>query len=337
MVGSVEINDAGLDLLTDLEDVRGLLHVVAGDLGDMEQSVHAREQLDESAEVCHTGDTAGDDRADTELVLSLDPGILLRELAGEGNLLAADVLDEDSDFITDMENLLGILHAAPAHLGDVEQAVSAAEIDESTEICDVLHDTVDNITRLDAGKESLGSSLLALDEELAAVADDPSSAGIELGDDELDLLIGILAEILLIGIRNKAGRDEDAGVFHGDSEAALEDLGNLGSEDFSVVESLFKSLVALLGSETLVGEDGLAFSVVDLQHLDLKLVADVEHGGHILAIVAVLFPCEHAVTLAADVEVGDLRLEGDNRTFYDLSIPDSFEALIEHLLKAYFF
>ena len=52
-----------------------------------------------------------------------------------------------------LEYLLGMLHPAPGHLGDVQQAVCAAQINESTEVRNVLHHAFYNIAFMDPCKQ----------------------------------------------------------------------------------------------------------------------------------------------------------------------------------------
>jgi hypothetical protein len=63
---------------------------------------------------------------------------LLLEAEGDALLLAIDVEHDDIDFLADLEHLGRMVDAAPGHVGDVQQAVHAVEVDERTEVGDVL-------------------------------------------------------------------------------------------------------------------------------------------------------------------------------------------------------
>ena len=104
----VEVNDLSLDLLADLKDIRRLVDVSAGDLGDMKQSVNARLKLDERTEIGHACDSSVNDVAGSIFLCSVQPRILLRELQGQGNLGAHDVLNENGDLVTGLEDLLRV-------------------------------------------------------------------------------------------------------------------------------------------------------------------------------------------------------------------------------------
>ena len=61
-------------------------------------------------------------------------------LQAQRDLLAilVDVEDHHLDLVVDLEHVAGMVDPAPAHVGDVEQAVDAAEVDEGAEVGDVL-------------------------------------------------------------------------------------------------------------------------------------------------------------------------------------------------------
>src|SRR6185295_8434243 len=53
--------------------------------------------------------------------------------------------DDDVDLVVDLEELRRVADAAPRHVGDVQQPVDAAEIDERAVIGDVLDDTLEDL------------------------------------------------------------------------------------------------------------------------------------------------------------------------------------------------
>ena len=69
----VDAQDLHLDLVADLDDVLGVLDLVVGQLGDVQQAFQAGLQLDEDAEVGDLGDLALDDLAG--LVAAGDVGL----------------------------------------------------------------------------------------------------------------------------------------------------------------------------------------------------------------------------------------------------------------------
>ena len=62
-LAAVDAEDLDLDLVADLDDFLGAVDLVVGQLGDVEQALEARLELDEDAEVGQLGDLPLDDVA----------------------------------------------------------------------------------------------------------------------------------------------------------------------------------------------------------------------------------------------------------------------------------
>ena len=64
--------------------------------------------------------------------------------------LPVDVEDLDLDLLADLHHLGRVRHAAVRHVGDVEQAVDAAQVDERAEVGDVLDHALPHLVLLRA-------------------------------------------------------------------------------------------------------------------------------------------------------------------------------------------
>ena len=118
-------------------------------------------------------------------------------LEAQGDLLAFLVHVDDVDFelLIDLDDLVRIVDAAPAHVGDVEQAVDAAEVHEGAELGDVLDDALANLARLDLG-EQLGLLRDAIVLDQLAPADDDVAAGfVDLENLAIDGAADVIADI----------------------------------------------------------------------------------------------------------------------------------------------
>ena len=115
----------------------------------MDEAFDACFDFDERAVRHEVGDLALDLRADREALFDLVPRILLGLLEAEGDalLLLVDVEDDDVELLADLEQFARVAEAAPGHVGDVEQAVHAVEVDERTEIGEVLDRALDACRR----------------------------------------------------------------------------------------------------------------------------------------------------------------------------------------------
>ena len=172
---------------------------------------------------------------------------------------------------------------APAHLRDVKQTICSAKIDERTEIGNILHNTVHGISDMDPLKQLLLKLFLALYQNLLAVADNAMSARIELRHDKLDLLAVVSFQILLIRIGNQRSRNENTSAVDNSNQTAVRNLNNRRLQDLMAVKCFLKTLIALLGSKSLVGKNGLTFAVIDLQNLRFHDIADFDDLSQINA------------------------------------------------------
>ena len=114
-----------------------------------------------------------------------------------------------------------MIDAAPAHVGDVQQAVDAAQVDERAEVGDVLDDALAELADFEL-LEQLGLLLRPLGLDEAAAADDDVAAGfVDLEHQALDLFADVFADVVRPADIDLAGRQEhvDADV---DQQAALD-------------------------------------------------------------------------------------------------------------------
>ncbi len=100
----------------------------------MQKAVDAVLERNERAEVRQSRNRSCNNSADRVLLIRCQPGILIRPLAGQGNLLALDVLYEYLDGIAGLEKLvrIQILDRRPGHLRYMQKAVYAADIHKRT-------------------------------------------------------------------------------------------------------------------------------------------------------------------------------------------------------------
>ena len=90
--------------------------------------------------------------------------------------------------------------AAPAHVGDVQQAVDAVEVDERAEVGDVLDRALADVARGHLARSSLAVLGAFLLDEFAAGQDDVLPLLVDLDDLEI---VGVADELLQV-----LGRDD---------------------------------------------------------------------------------------------------------------------------------
>src|SRR5262249_37800634 len=117
--------------------------------------------------------------------------------------------DLDLDLLVHLDDLAGMPDTVPAHVGDVQQAVDAAEIDERPEVGDVLDEALANLADLDLRHElvlGLGPRVL---QQLAARDDDVAALVVDLDDNGLDDTADVLVDIRGPSDVDLAGGQED--------------------------------------------------------------------------------------------------------------------------------
>ena len=126
----------------------------SGDLGYMQKSIYAWFQFNECAEVCHTCDCSFYYVSYSIFFICIQPRVLIFELQAQCDLISVDIFDQNFDRLADFEDLLRVFYSSPGHLGDMQQTICSAQIDECTEICNILNNTVYNIANCDLLKQS---------------------------------------------------------------------------------------------------------------------------------------------------------------------------------------
>src|SRR5690606_177532 len=120
-------------------------------------------------------------------------GVLLLEAEGDLLLVAVDGEDLDLDLLVDADDVRRMIDAAPGHVGDVQQAVDAAEVDERAEVGDVLDRALDRVAFLESFQQAGAGFGAMLFDELAAADDDVAALFVDLEDRRGDFLADVFA------------------------------------------------------------------------------------------------------------------------------------------------
>ena len=152
--------------------------------GDVDEALDTRLELDEGAVFGDVGDGTRQLCADRVLHGNAIPRIAFQLLHAEADALGflVDADDLDGHGRADLDHLAGVVDPLVAHVGDVQQAVDAAEVDEGAVIGDVLDDTVDHLAfgqLVDQLAALFGAGFL---EHRATRDDDVAAATVHLED-----------------------------------------------------------------------------------------------------------------------------------------------------------
>src|SRR5689334_441417 len=187
----VDVEHDRLDHVADGDHLRRVLHAARPrHLGDVDEALDALLELDEGAVVLERDDLAADDRAGHVLLGGAAPRILGDLLEAQRDALGVGVELQHlhAHVVADLEQLARVVDPAPAHVGDVQEAVDTAEVDERTVLGEVLDDTLDDLAFLQALERRLLEGRALLLEQHATRQHDVAALLVELDDLELEVL-----------------------------------------------------------------------------------------------------------------------------------------------------
>src|SRR5581483_770840 len=321
-------------LLRGGDDLAGV-HVLLGPrhLGDVNETFDARLELDEGAVVGDVGDAAFEAGADRILRFDALPRIVEQLLHAERDAvrLVIDLDDLHLHLLTDIEHFGRVIDAPPGNVGDVQQAVDAAEVDERTVVGDVLDHAVDDLTFFEVLHQLLALLGAGLFQHGTAGDDDVAAAAIHLED--LERLRHVhqrrhVADRTDVHLR---ARQEGHGAVEIDGEAALDLIEDDTLHLLVAVKCLLQLAPAFLTPRLVAREHRLAERILDALQIDLDGVADLDFGG--TARRSKFAQRDAPFGLQPDVDDGEVLLDADDlalddRAFLQVSL---VEALVEQL------
>src|SRR6266481_5080723 len=338
----VHVEDHRVHLIADGHHLGGMLHPLGpAHLADVNQALDAGLHLDEGAVVGERDHLAGDAGPGRELLRRVRPGVLLDLLEAQADALGGRVELEDDhpQLVADVEHLARVPDAAPAHVGDVQEPVDAAQVDERAVVGGGLDVAGEDGALLELLEGVLLQRLPLLLEQDAPAEHDVAALLVELDHLELELLADQLVQIAdRTQIHLRAGEErlhadvDGEAALHAPDDGSLDELVALARGGDLVPDA---HLVGLL-----LGEDDHARVVLARLEQHLDLVAGLDVG---LAVDQAEFLDRHlAFALVADVDdrvvLGDL----DDAALDDLvllqlafSAALAFEALLEHRGKVF--
>ena len=213
-----------------------------------------------------------------------------------------------------------MVDAPPRHVGDVQQAVDAAEIDEGAVFGDVLHHAVDDLAFGEA-LHQLGALLgERVFQHRAAGDDDVAAPLVHLEDAEGLRRVHQRADVAHRAHIHLAARQEGHGAVEIDGEAALHLVEDGAGDGLVLLEHLFEADPAFLAPRLLARQHRLAERVLDALQIDFHLVAGIELP--VAAADAEFLQRHPAFDLQADIDDRDILLDGDHRALDDAALDE---------------
>ena len=171
-----------------------------------------------------------------------------------------------------------MVDALPGDIRDVEQAVDAAEIDESAVVGQVLHHALEHLAFLQAGDEFGTGFRTALLEHGAARHHDVAAGAIHLQDLERLRRAHQRADIAHRTDVHLAAGQEGHGAGEVDGEAALHAAEDHAGDALVLLEVPLELRPGFFAARLLAAEHGFAMLVFHALEIDLDQIADLDLG-----------------------------------------------------------
>src|SRR2546426_10393705 len=316
--GAVDVEDDHVDLVAHVHQLRRMAHAARPrHLRDVDEPLDAGLQLDERTIIGEAHHLAAGLRARRERLLDALPRVRRLLLVAERDAarLAVEVQHDHLDLVTDLKDLRRVPHAPPAHVGDVQEPVDAAQVDERAVVRDVLHGAREH----HALREDLERVLLLLFalllEDGPSGQDDVATAPVQLDHLRADRLPDHRGEVLHgPEVHLRAG--EEGLHAHVHRQAALDDLHDPALDRQPLVVGLRDRVPHLDLVGLVFREDDQPLGVLLRLEVDLDLVADLGE----LAVTVELLDRDRALALVADVHEDLRRGHLDDAAAHDLAL-----------------
>src|SRR5262249_1530714 len=183
-------------------------------------------------------------------------------------LVLIELKNDDVKFLLGLDDVGRVFDAAPAEVGEVQQAVEAADVDEGAVFGDVLHRAMDGLAFAELFKQLGAVGVQLFFKQRAAADDDVATATVQLGDANLHFLADERVEILRRAqVVLRAGKEcADANV---DNDAALDAVDDFAGERFLGFERGFEPFPGAAAKNFLIADDCVAgFVFAGALHFD---------------------------------------------------------------------
>ena len=232
--------------------------------------------------------------------------------------LVIDLDDADLDLLADGQHLARVVDPAPCDVGDMQQAVDAAEVDERAVVGEILDRALDHLAFREVGDDFVALLGPALLEHGAAGNHDVAAPAVHLEDLERLRHIHQRRDVAHRADVDLAARQEGDGAVEVDGEAALDLVEDDAFDLFALLEGLLELDPALFAPRLVARDHGLAERILDALEVDLDLVADSRRG--IAAVVGEFLEGDAALRLQADVDDGHVLFDGDDPALDDRAL-----------------
>ncbi|CQB86092.1 Uncharacterised protein [Chlamydia trachomatis] len=258
----VYVNNLNEYFFATLNNSFWVLYMTVSKLGNVNQAFDAVFNGDEHTELNNLGDLTLNNLSRNMGTSEALPWIFLSCLKGEGDAFAIEINVENlnSDLIANLNNLGWVIDMLPRKLGNVNETVNTAEINECAEVHDGRHNAFTNLTLLKLRKEGLANFGLGFLEELTTRKYNIVAILIKLKNLSLNLLTNVWGKIANATHFNE-GSWQEAAQTDVYNQAALNSLNNGTFNNAVCILDLLNITPSTLILCTLLGENKTSFLV----------------------------------------------------------------------------
>ncbi len=280
-LGGVDVEHHDFHFLRRGDDLAGVDVLLGpGHFRDVDQAFDTGLQLHEGAVVGDVGDPAGELGAHRVLGFHAVPRVGLELLHAQADALGVgvDLDDLHLDGVAHGQDLAGVRDALPGHVGDVQQAVDAAQVHERAVVGDVLDHAFADFTLLQL-RHQFGALLGAgFFQDGAAGDDDVAARAVHLEDRERLLAAHQRADVAHRTDVHLRARQERRGAAQVDGEAALHAADDGAHDRLVLGEDAFQTGPGFFAAGLVAADHRFAQRVLDTLQEHLDGVADLDGG-----------------------------------------------------------
>ncbi len=231
-----------------------------------------------------------------------DPWIFAQLLQTQGDAVALAVVLQnlDVDLVANVDDLGRVLDALPGHVGDVQQTIYAAQVNERTVVGEVLDDTFDLLAFLQGFQQSFALGAVLGFQHAATGNDNVVALLVELDDLELQLFAFQVSGITHRTDVDQGARQERTDTADVDGEAALDLTVDNALDHFFSGESCFQNDPALSTLGFFAGQLGFTKAIFNRVQRHVHFITDVD--GQFASIVVELLKRDQAFGLQTSVD-----------------------------------
>src|SRR5690606_4363040 len=229
--------------------------------------------------------------------------------------LAIELEDLDVDFVADVDDFARVLDTFPGHVGNVQQTIDTAQIDECAVIGEVLDHAFDGHAFLQRTQQLLAFGTVGFFKHGATGNHDVVAFLVEFDDFELELFAFQVQRIPHRAHVDQRTRQERADAVDVDGEAAFDLAVDDAFDDGLGFEGFFQIFPGFCALRFLAGETGFTPAILDRFEGNLNFIANLQM--QFAAVVQELLAGNHTFGLEAGVYSDPIIIDIDDHTGHD--------------------